>query len=63
VVCERDGADAGEDEVLCDFVGEGFDGDEEDVGGAYLLLRLNSPEPDLAIVERDLICASLLVPV
>jgi hypothetical protein len=34
VVCECDGAYAGQYEVLCDFVGERFDRDEEDVGGA-----------------------------
>lgn len=34
MVCEGDGANAGEDKVLCDFVGERLDGDEEDVGGA-----------------------------
>jgi hypothetical protein len=56
VVCEGDGPYAGEDEVLCDFVGERFDGDEKDVGGADLLLRLHAPEADLAIIERDLIC-------
>lgn len=31
MVCECDGAYAGEDEVFCDFVGESFDGDEQDV--------------------------------
>jgi len=34
VVGQCDGADAGEDEVLCDFVGKRFDGDKEDVGRA-----------------------------
>lgn len=34
MVCKCDGAYAGEDEVFCDFVGKGLDGDEEDVGGA-----------------------------
>jgi hypothetical protein len=34
VVGEGDGAYAGQDQVLCDFVGERFNGDEEDVGGA-----------------------------
>jgi hypothetical protein len=34
MVCKRDGAYAGEYEVLCDFVGEGLDRDEEDVGSA-----------------------------
>ena len=55
VVGERDGAYAGEDEVLRDFVGKGFDRDEQDVGGADLLLRLDAPEADLAIVEGDFI--------
>jgi hypothetical protein len=61
VVCEGDGAYAGEDQVLCDFVGERLDGDEEDVGGADLLLRLHAPEADLPIIEGDFVCASLLV--
>lgn len=43
VVCEGDGAYAGEDEVLGDLVGEGFDGDEQNVGGADLLLRRDAP--------------------
>jgi len=43
VVCEGDGAYAGEDKVLGDLVGEGFDGDEQDVGGADLLLRRDAP--------------------
>ena len=60
VVGERDGANAGEDEVLCDFVGEGLDGDEEDVGGADLLLRLHAPEADLAVVEGDFVCGDLV---
>jgi hypothetical protein len=56
MVGECEGADAGEDEVLRDLVGERLDGYEEDVGGADLLLRLHAPEADLAIIERDLIC-------
>lgn len=34
MVYECDGANAGQDEVLRDFVGERLDGDEEDVGSA-----------------------------
>lgn len=59
MVCEGDGADACEDEVLCNLIAEGFDADDEDVGGAYLLLRLNAPEADLAVVEGDFVCASI----
>jgi hypothetical protein len=55
VVGERDGAYASEDKVLRDFVGKGLDRDEQDVGGADLLLRLDAPEADLAIVEGDFI--------
>lgn len=32
VVCKCNGAYAGQDKVLCDFVGQRFDGDKEDVG-------------------------------
>lgn len=59
VVGEGDGANAGEDEVLCDFVCEGFDGDKEDVCGADLLLGLDTPEADLAVVEGDFVCGNL----
>lgn len=55
VVGEGDGANACEDEVLCDFIGEGFEADEEDVCGAYLLLCLNAPETNLAVVEGDFV--------
>jgi hypothetical protein len=61
VVCECDGAYAGEDKVLGDFVGKGFDGDEQDVGGTDLLLRLNAPQADLTVVKGDFICARGLV--
>lgn len=59
VVGEGDGANAGEDEVLCDFVCEGFDGDKEDVCGANLLLGLDAPEADLAVIEGDFVCRNL----
>jgi hypothetical protein len=71
VVGERDGANAGQDQVLCDFVGESLDGDEEDVGVAdpvrvsrvsggrcrrgLLLLSLHAPEADLSVIEGDFI--------
>jgi hypothetical protein len=72
MVCERDGAYAGQDEVLGDFVGKGLDGDEQDVGCAHsmsvsssyrskrrhvsLLLRLDAPQANLSVVESDFIC-------
>jgi hypothetical protein len=59
VVGEGDGADACQDEVFGDLVGEGFDGDEEDVGGADLLLRLDAPESNLAVVEGDFVCSGV----
>jgi hypothetical protein len=34
MVCQSDGADSREDKVLCDLVGEGFDGDKQNVGVA-----------------------------
>jgi hypothetical protein len=34
VIYDGDGVDAGEDEVLCDFICEGFDADNEDIGFA-----------------------------
>jgi hypothetical protein len=55
VVCEGDGANASKHEVLCDLICQRLDGDEEDVGGADLLLRLDAPESNLSVVERDLI--------
>ena len=71
MVCECDGANAGEDKILCDFVGKRFDGDEEDIGGTNsvwinwcwqsgrernsLLLRLNTPQANLSVVEGNLI--------
>ena len=57
VVGEGNGAYAGEHEVLRDFICNGLDRDEEDVGSANLLLCLDTPETDLAVIERDLICA------
>lgn len=60
VVDDGEGVDAGEDEVLGYFVGERFHGYEEDVGASDLLLCLNSPEADLAIVEGDLILVVLV---
>lgn len=55
MVCQRDGAHAGEDEVLCNFIGECLDVDEKDVGGANLLLGLDTPKTDLAVVEGDFV--------
>ena len=51
--CE--GVDAGQDDVLGDFTGESFYGYEEDVGIADLLLGLDTPEADLAVVQGDFI--------
>lgn len=48
-------ADAGEDEVLCDLVGQGSDGDEENVCVLDLGLGGHAPEADLAIIEGDFI--------
>ena len=59
VVSDGDGADACENQVLCDLVGEGFEADEEDVGGAYLLLGLDAPEADLTVVEGDFVCTRI----
>lgn len=56
MVGEGDGANAGQHEVLRDFVRQRLDGDEEDVGRADLLLRLDAPESDLSVVEGDLVC-------
>lgn len=50
VVGEGDGAYAGQDQVLCDLVGEGLDVDEQDVGIADAILRLEAPEADLPVV-------------
>jgi hypothetical protein len=56
VVGEGDGANAGQHEVLRDLVCERLDGDEEDIGRADLLLRLDAPESNLSVVEGNLVC-------
>lgn len=56
MICKGDGANAGKDKVFGDFIGKGTDGNEQNICGANLLLRLNTPESDLAIVEGNLIC-------
>jgi hypothetical protein len=45
VVDNGDGVDAGEDEVLCDFVREGLDTDEEDVCFANTVVELVATRP------------------
>lgn len=61
VVDDGEGVNACQDEVLCDFVGKCFHGDEEDVGVADFFLCLDSPESYLSVVEGDLIYASVSV--
>lgn len=55
MIADGQGMDAGQDEILGYFVGEGFHGYEEDVGRTDFLLGLNAPESDLTIVESDFI--------
>lgn len=71
MVGKCDGAYASKDKILCDFVGERLYRDKENVGSAdpsqirnyakdskgvsSLLLRLNTPEADLSIVQSDFI--------
>lgn len=52
---DGDGADACEDEVLGDLVGEGAHGDEQDAGVLDLGLRGHAPETDLAVIEGDFV--------
>ena len=71
MIRQCEGAYAGQDQVLCDFVGERFDGYEKDVGVTHsifvnaglhavcgcllLFLRLEAPKADLAVIEGDFI--------
>ena len=57
VVGERDGANACQHQILCDLVGERFDGDEQDVSCADLLLGLHAPESNLPVIESNLVCS------
>lgn len=72
VVDDGQGLDASKDEVLGDFVGQGFDGDQKDVCRAQSgrvsgtctqtwladspLLSLDAPKSDLSVVEGNLVC-------
>lgn len=60
MVDDREGVDSGEHEVLSDFVAEGADGDEEDVGVADFFLGLHAPEADLSVVEGDFVWGVLV---
>ncbi len=55
VVDDGERADACQNEVFGDLVGEGPHGDEEDVGTADLFLGFHAPEANLSVIEGNLI--------
>jgi hypothetical protein len=55
----RKRVDACQHEVLCDFIRECSHADEEDVGIPDLLLGLDAPEPDLTVVQGNLVWCAL----